>query len=141
MSWRTGSGSALNQLAEETLYHLFRLALGSPSLASSDPAPAGSLKDDREMRGVATAGLKGLLHPLHGYSNQGFISAMLAVIWRRLYFSLGTLVKSFSYPKKVAEQFLRLRAIRVGEKELFRVLKLGMARRGRKSIYSSPRSS
>jgi len=31
---------------------------------------------------------------------QGFVSAMLAVIWRRLYFSLGTLVKSFSYPEK-----------------------------------------
>lgn len=50
-SWGTGSGSALNQLAEETLYHLFRLALGSPSLTSSGPASAGSLKDDREMRG------------------------------------------------------------------------------------------
>jgi len=35
------------------------------------PAPAGSLKDDREMRGVAAASLKGLLHPLNGYSDQG----------------------------------------------------------------------
>jgi hypothetical protein len=50
---------------------------------------------------------------------QGFISAMLAVIWRRLYFSLGTLVKSFSYPKKVAEQFLRLRAIRMAKRNYF----------------------
>ena len=51
---------------------------------------------------------------------QGFISAMLAVIWRRLYFSLGTLVKSFSYPKKVAEQFLRLRAIRMAKRTISR---------------------
>jgi hypothetical protein len=54
-----GEGSCSPRLIENTardedpLYHLFRLALGSPILASSGPAPAGSLKDDREIRGTA----------------------------------------------------------------------------------------
>jgi len=33
----------------------FRLALGSPTLANSGPAPAGSLKDDSGMRGHLAA--------------------------------------------------------------------------------------
>ena len=38
----------------------FRLALGSPTLANSGPAPAGSLKDDSGRRGHLTARLKGV---------------------------------------------------------------------------------
>src|SRR5579864_5979088 len=38
----------------------FRLALGSPTLANSGPAPAGSLKDDSGMREHLAAGLKGV---------------------------------------------------------------------------------
>jgi hypothetical protein len=71
---------------------------------------------------------------------QGFASAMLAVIGRRLHFSLGTLVKAFLTLKSSGAVPLPSRDS-CGEKELFRVLKLGMARRGRKSIYSCPRSS
>jgi hypothetical protein len=36
----------------------FRLALGSPTLANSGSAPAGSLKDDSGMRGHLAAQLK-----------------------------------------------------------------------------------
>src|SRR6476646_2584254 len=38
----------------------FRLALGSPTLANSGPASAGSLKDDSGVRGHLAAGLKGV---------------------------------------------------------------------------------
>jgi hypothetical protein len=67
----TGSGSALNQLAEETHYHLFDSPLGRLPSQVRVPASAGSLKDDRGMRETAAAGLKGLLHPVNGHSNQG----------------------------------------------------------------------
>src|SRR6476646_1082398 len=38
----------------------FRLALGSPTLANSGPASAGSLKDDSGLRGHLSEGLKGV---------------------------------------------------------------------------------
>jgi hypothetical protein len=37
---------------------IFGLALGVPALASSGPAPAGSLKMSEERRGIAAASLK-----------------------------------------------------------------------------------
>ena len=80
MSWGTGSGFGPESTGGGNPLSSFRLALGSPALASSVPASAGSLKDDREMRGVAAAGLKGLLHPLNGHSNQGSISTLPTLI-------------------------------------------------------------
>jgi hypothetical protein len=97
----------------------------------------GLAQDDSGMRGVAAAGLKGLLYALNGYINQG-IPPLLTE--RRLYFSLGTLAKAFLTLKSSGAVPLPSRDS-CGEKELFRVLKLGMALRGRKSIYSCPRSS
>jgi hypothetical protein len=76
----TGSGSALNQLAEETHYHLFDSPLGRLPSQVRVPASAGSLKDDRGMRETAAAGLKGLLHPLNGHSNQGSLSTLPTLI-------------------------------------------------------------
>ena len=51
MSWGTGSGFGPESTGRGNPLSSFPLALGSPALASSGPAPAGSLKDDREVRG------------------------------------------------------------------------------------------
>jgi hypothetical protein len=129
----TGSGSALNQLAEETHYHLFDSPLGRLPSQVRVPASAGSLKDDRGMRETAAAGPERPAPPCEWTQQSGIVSAMLAVIGRRLYFSLGTLVKAFltlkssgAVPSPSRDSY--------GEKELLHVLKLGMARRGRKGF-------